>query len=305
MPTRSKNSRVLLFAAAIMSLMPALGPLRPDAQVTSNVLERVLTVRVNAGTPNEATATAFTIDVDGREYLVTAKHVVKGLRSRDKIDIFMNNQWSSLEVSILRCDDPVDIAVLIPPHQLTVNFELPSENNNVYLGQEAYFLGFPYGIQIPATGINGPYPLPIVKHGNISGILPISQESRSGLMLLDGYNNPGFSGGPIVYRDSNQGSFVFRLAGVVSGFRPEVAPVMKEHDISSPDEAGQKAKAEPWRIVKRANGTYFEYVDNGTYVALNTGIVIGYGIQPAVDLIHQHPIGPEAKDLPGNNPSPQ
>jgi len=57
------------------------------AQVTSNVFQRVLKLRVNAGTNREMTATAFTVDVDGREYLITAKHVVKGLEKEDKIDV--------------------------------------------------------------------------------------------------------------------------------------------------------------------------------------------------------------------------
>jgi hypothetical protein len=55
-------------------------------------------------------------------------------------------------------------------------------------------------------------------------------------------------------------------------------------------------------IQKRANGTYFEYVVSDTSVSLNTGIVQGYEIAPAIDLIRQHPIGPEAKVLPGNQP---
>jgi hypothetical protein len=63
------------------------------------------------------------------------------------------------------------------------------------------------------------------------------------------------------------------------------------------------AKSEPWRIRQRKNRTYFEYVDNGSFVALNTGIVRGYMIAPVIDLIREHPIGPEVKDLPGNNPA--
>jgi hypothetical protein len=81
------------------------------SQVTANVFERVLNVRVNAGTDHEGTATAFTIDVDGREYLITAKNVVQGLRDCDKIDVFMNDPWAPLDVKIFRCADPIDIAV--------------------------------------------------------------------------------------------------------------------------------------------------------------------------------------------------
>ena len=273
------------------------------AQVTSNVFERVLDIRVNAGTPHEETATAFTVDVDGREYLMTAKHVVQGLKDEDTIDIFMNEAWIPLAVKIFRCDDPTDIAVLIPPHQLTVNFGLPFDKMNVEFGQDVYFLGFPYGIQSTAQGVNGPYPLAIIKRGIFSGSVVLDKTKKSTLMLLDGYNNPGFSGAPIVYRDLNQGGVVMKLAGVVSGFVPEVVPVMKQNDIKSPLDASDAAKQQPWKIQRRTNGTYFEYVENGTYVSLNTGIVRGFFIGPAIDLIRLHAVGPEVKDLPGNQPN--
>jgi hypothetical protein len=286
--------------AVVLSLSSVLAPPRVRAQVTSNVFRRVLNVRVNGGSNHAETATAFTVDVDGREYLITAKHVVKGLKNEDKIDVYMNDDWSSLNVKIFRCEDPIDIAVLIPPHQLTVNFDLPFDKASFSFGQDAYFLGFPYGIQTSAHGANGPYPLAIIKRGTISGTVDVDRSKKAKLMLLDGYNNPGFSGSPIVFRDLNQGSVVMNLVGVVSGFIPEVVPVMKKHDIRSPADAEDAAKGQPWKIAKRDNGTYFEYIETGSYVALNTGIVQGYLIEPAIDLIRQHPIGPQAKDLPDN-----
>ena len=296
----SKVPALKYFVAAVLSLSSILAPPRVRAQVTANVFRRVLNVRVNAGTIHAATATAFTVDVDGREYLITAKHVVKGLKNEDKIDVFMNDDWSSLNVKIFRCEDPIDIAVLIPPHQLTVNFDLPFDKASFFFGQDAYFLGFPFGIQTSARGLNGPYPLAIIKRGTISGTVDVDRTKKAKLILLDGYNNPGFSGSPIVFRDLNQGSVVMNLVGVVSGFIPEVVPVMKKHDIRSPADSEDAAKAQPWRIVKREDGTYFEYIETGSYVALNTGIVQGYELAPAIDLIRQHPIGPEAKDLAGN-----
>lgn len=274
-----------------------------DAQITSNVFERVLNVRVNAGTDHEETATAFTIDVDGREYLITAKHVVLGLKDHNNIEIFAHDHWSPLKVTIFRCEDPIDIAVLIPPYQLTVNFALPFDNEDIQFGQEAYFLGFPYGIQSPVHGTNGPYPLALVKRGTFSGDISLDPIKKAVLIYLDGLNNPGFSGGPIVYRDFSQSGYTMKLLGVVSGFRPEVVPTMKEHNIKSPADAGPAAKAQPWKIQKRSNGTYFEYVDSGTFVALNTGIVTGFLLEPAIDLIHQLPIGPKVNNLPKNNPA--
>lgn len=270
------------------------------AQVTSNVFERVLEVRVNAGTLEDTTATAFTLDVDGREYLITAGHVVGGLGEENTINIRMNNGWAPINVRIFRCASPIDIAVLVPPHQLTVNSDLPFAST-FFGGQVMYFLGFPFGIETP-MGLNGPYPLAIVKRGIFSGFRSQDENPKDNQMLLDGYSNPGFSGGPIVYWDRNQVGTKMILAAVVSGFIPEVVPAMTKRDIKSPADADPIAKAQPWRIGRRPNGTYFEYLDNGTYVPLNTGIVVGYYIQSAVDLIHQHPIGPVAKDLPNNQP---
>jgi hypothetical protein len=291
-------------AFALAVVLPALIPADTKAQVTSNAIQRVLKIRVNAGTEREATATAFTLDVDGREYVVTAKHVVAGLKDKDRIDIFMDSGWKRFDVQIYRCDDPIDIAVFIPPYQLTVNFSLPFETRNFMFGQVAYFLGFPYdyGSQGTLKG-NGPYPFPLIKAGTVSGFVNPGGLIKPYELLLDGYNNPGFSGGPIVYRDLNQSGVVIRLAGVVSGFVPEVVPVVKTHIIDSPADAGPVAKEQPWRIRRGKNGKFIELVDSDTYVALNTGIVQGFLIEPAIELIRSHPIGPEVKALPNNTPT--
>ncbi len=280
---------------------------RAEAQVTTNVFQRVLEVRVNGGTEHEATATAFTVDVDGREYLITAKHVVSGLKEDSTVDILTADKWISVPVKILRCDDPTDIAVLVPPRLLTGSFELPFEKQDFLLGQEVYFLGFPYGVQTPGQGANGLYPLALMKRGTLSAYIPQDQaktpaSKRPVLILLDGYNNPGFSGGPIVYRDLYEPQVMFRLLGVVSGFIPEVVPVMKKHEIKSPAEAGEAAKEQPWKIQQNPDKTYFEYVESGTYVPLNTGLLRGFTVDPAIDLIRRNPIGPEIKPSPGATP---
>lgn len=66
------------------------------------------------------TGTAFTIDVDNRQYLVTAKHVVKGLSFPGIIQIFHDKQWKNMEVKPIWCTNPsVDIVVLAPPERLS------------------------------------------------------------------------------------------------------------------------------------------------------------------------------------------
>lgn len=177
-----KFTRRCLFAVFV--LLPVVWL---KAQVTSNVFERVLNVRVNLDADHNETATAFTVDVDGKEYLITAKHVVKHLKDDGTIYVYMNHGWSAIHVKIFRCEDPIDIAVLVPPRQLTVNFELPFEKTNFFYGQDAYFLGFPYGIRTDATGANGPYPLAVIKRGTISGTVVLDKTKKATVVLLDGY----------------------------------------------------------------------------------------------------------------------
>jgi S1-C subfamily serine protease len=127
-----------------------------SAQVTSNVLRRTRLIRIS-----EEEGTAFTIEVDRRQYLVTAKHVVKALPDGQygKIEVLTTSGWSALSVEVFKCDDPVDIAVLVPPAQLTVNYALEPSLTGVELGQDVYFVGFPYGITKTYASLPGVFGL--------------------------------------------------------------------------------------------------------------------------------------------------
>lgn len=279
-----------------LSFLPLLlllaGSLSIHGQITSNVWERLLFVRVGAGTSHVETATAFTLEVDNRQYLITAKHVVASLLADDSIEYAKAGKWVRLPVHVFRCDDPTDIAVLVAPHQLTTAFPFEADLSQISYGQDVHFLGFPYGISLNGTNVNGDFPLPFVKRATYSGTVTLDAGKHSVLALLDGYNNPGFSGGPIVYRDPFGHSWDYKLMGVVSGFQPDLTPTMARHPIKSRDEASENSKEQPWRIQTDADGKMFEYVETGTYVALNTGIIRGFVIFPALDVIKKHPIGP-------------
>jgi hypothetical protein len=212
------------------------------------------------------------------------------------IGIEQNQKWVDVPFKIYLCDDPVDIAVLIPPYQLTLNLPLPDENFNIQYGQDAYFLGFPYNIGSPMVP-NGGYPLAFVKHALISVIQPLNLEKKESLYQMDGYNNPGFSGGPVVVKDFSKPEFTYAVIAVISGFQPEVVPEVSRNPIESPDKASQKSKEQPWRIGRKPDGSYFEYVDTENYAVLNTGILSAFNLAPAIDLIRKHPDGPEEKTL--------
>jgi hypothetical protein len=282
-------SSALVVLAILVSFAP---PIR--AQVSSNVLRRTLEIRV--GGPTGIIGTAFTLDVDGHEYLVTAKHMIEKLKHKDAIEISVRtDQWERIGVTVYPCEGDVDIAVLIPPRQLTVNYTLepPSGSVNAYTGQDMYFVGFPFGASsfaesAYANHLNGDYPMPIIKKGAYSGTL--ERTGSTPVILLDGYNNHGFSGGPIVFHEVNRpidGTTQFYIFGVISGFVPELEPVVKSDAIKPGEDV---SKVESWRLIEP--GKILR--DTGRFVPLNTGIVRGYPIRYALDMIHLHPDGPAA-----------
>lgn len=259
------------------------------SQITANVYERLLYIRIPGGT-----ASAFTIEVDGRQYIITAKHAVASLPEEASIEYERANKWVRLPVHIYKCEDPTDIAVLVPPYQVTTAFNFPFESGKISYGQDTFFLGFPYGITLNGTNVNGTLPMPFVKKAIYSGTVPLAADKHSILLLLDGFNNPGFSGGPVVYKDPFSSSLDYNVIGVISGFQPDISTVVEKHPIKSRDEASPEAKEQPWRIKSNSDGTLFEYKDTDKAVPLNTGIVRAFALFPAIELIRKHPTGPIA-----------
>jgi S1-C subfamily serine protease len=207
------------------------------AQVTSNVLLRILLIKTDAGT-----GTAFTLDIDGRQYVVTAKHMVKGLTGQQTIFLREKGEWSPLPVTIFPCAGAADIAVLIPPGVLTKSDPLePAAARNVFVTQEVFFIGFPYG---QSAQDNSPLfmsrPVPFAKHGILSTTL-------TDVILVDALNNPGFSGSPIVFRDLNASgpTPVFYVLGVVSSFFPDLVHVVQPEPVKANEDL---SKVEGWRI---------------------------------------------------------
>jgi hypothetical protein len=275
------NKLMLLFAILMFMFQANTS----EAQITSNVYTRVLKVQVG-----DYTGSAFTMDVDGRQYILTAKHLVASLKDNDSVNVFKGDQWLSIPVKVLKCDDPIDIAVLVPDKPLTLNFELSASpaDHQVTYGQEVYFVGFPFGLHMDSADLNQGYPLAFVKKGVLSAI---AKENGALVILLDGFNNHGFSGGPMVYRDVKNPNGNFYVLGVISGFRPELSSVMRPEKLKPGEDT---SKLEQWRLIKKDGQTAI-LKDTEQMVALNTGIVIGYGIKHAIDLIQSHPIGPKVQ----------
>ena len=75
------------------------------------------------------------------------------------------------------------------------------------------------------------------------------------VLYIDGFNNPGFSGGPIVFWSFSE--HAYRIWGVVQGYKEDTAKAL-------------------------VNG---QHVD--TQLLVNSGILIGYSIEHAIQAIDQ------------------
>jgi len=131
-------------------------------------------------------------------------------------------------------------------------------NKSLFLSMDVYFLGFPYGLQTDlTTSMSAGYPIPLVKKAIISGF--DFGDQRYTHCLLDGHNNPGFSGGPVVAKPP--GEEVIRVIGVISGYKSAAEPVLHQ------------GQATPMAVM------------------YNTGIIDTYSIEVALQIISSNPIG--------------
>ena len=234
-------------------------------EITSDILSRVFLIKYQ-----NTFGSSFTIEVDGRQYLLTARHIVNGIKDGDKIEILQNDGWKEITVKPLYIDlAEIDIVVLIPPSQLSPAWPLEPSVERLILGQKVYFLGFPFGLRMEGRPLNYPSPIPFVKSGICSAII-------SPRVFLDAFNNPGFSGGPIVFVD--QYTRKLKVCGVVEGFRFQEDKVFRKVP---------KKNKKP--------GEEDDLVETDMVTQSNTGIVIGFNIKSAIDVILKNPIGPQIK----------
>ena len=220
--------------------------------VTANILQRTFHVRCGS-----SHGTCFTVDVDNKRYLVTAKHIVHSISGRGEVAIFHDARWKSVAVYLVgHGNGKVDVSVLAPQVLFGATHQLLTTTRGLQLAEDVYFLGYPFGMGFDMGGQNARFPLPLVKKGVVSAL-----DMGNGLILLDGHNNPGFSGGPVVRSSIRQGNKQV-VIGVVTGYRSSRQSVL--------DNVGKK-------------GPY-------TY-NMNTGIVTVCDIRHVNSLIVGNPIG--------------
>ena len=127
--------------------------------ITSTVIHRTFHIRYRNGT-----GTAFAIDRDGRQYLITARHLVEGVAAGDSVELFHEKQWKKLAVDVvgIGCNG-IDVTVLACPIQLAPPLPLEASNAGLFFGQPVYFLGFPFAWDSGLENMNRGLPVPFVK----------------------------------------------------------------------------------------------------------------------------------------------
>lgn len=281
--------RVVIVLVCLSSLIS-----RPSfaqsAQVTTAALYRTFMIHTVFGL-----GTAFSIDVDKREYWITAKHMLTGIKSgpagaytaksatvsllsqKGESIQGRDQQWVTETFAVMDPGKDIDILVLVPTHAL-----LPAEGSlnvdpgGIGFGADCEFVGFPYGGGWKAhTDTDTLLWLPYVKHCTVSG--EISEPVR--LWVLDGINNEGFSGGPVLFNTgTNQ-----KVFAVISGFHTEAVDV-----LPAPTTADRTTSAVPPPPELPGQTA----TSNKQIVNVNSGFILAFDIQPAIEAIRSNPIGP-------------
>lgn len=254
-----------------------------SATVTNNVWFRTFMVK-----SDKETGTIFSIDVDDREYWITAKHIITGAKhppfgtvaaKTATLSILpqseSNKDWNPISFKVIDPGKDVDIIVLAPETSLLGKNTIQSakvSSAGTMLGGECEFAGFPFGSGWTAKFEKGEMVrMPFVKHCTVSGQITLPQV----VWILDGINNEGFSGGPVVVQTGPQQHII----GVISGFRREPIEVVPLSEITSP-QSGSTNDSSAQSHPKEA-------------ALANTGFFFAYDIECAIEAIKKNPVGPK------------
>jgi hypothetical protein len=268
----------------ILSVVLLLSPIRAlsqSATVTNGVLFRTFMVKTD-----KDAGTIFSVDIDNREYWITAKHILTGKKTPPHGEYTQKTATVSILSQVVQSQtdesknwvthtfmviDPgkdIDIVVLVSERPFMDNPPATAAigATGATFGGDCEFVGFPYGTRWSAKFQNAEMlNYPFVKRCTISGRIA---SPETAVWVLDGINNDGFSGGPVVFRSGTDQ----RIFAVVSGYRLDAADVKQ---VDNPNGAAAHPKE---------------------FVFVNSGFIVAYDLQCVLDAIKKNPIGPLRPD---------
>lgn len=169
--------------------------------VTANIIGRTFFIRYK-----ENTGTAFTYTHNNYDFLISAKHIFKNIKANDTVQIFHDGKWKKIDINPQYFDDEFNDIIVFPLMNgiLHSDLQIYSENQ-IILGDDVYFLGFPYGLKgDSAASINNNFPVAFIKKGIISSISVKQEKKYNDYIWVDGHGNHGFSGGPVLKMKNNK-----------------------------------------------------------------------------------------------------
>jgi S1-C subfamily serine protease len=247
---------VTVFVAAIILFCVRAEAYAQDA-VPGEILSRTVFIRQKGRNDG---GSAFILDYKGKLYLVTARHVIEGVSTSGAIiEVQRSDKWEDYYTvkTLYPSSADADIAVFETNETAAQPFGIAptgtSTTAGVTFGQQVWFIGYPFGMSsVPATG-STIGALPFMKRGSMSAVDASNPDAV--VYYIDGFNNPGFSGGPVVYWEF--ATHAYKIMAVVKGYRTDTAKV----------------------LINR------QQVD--TNILVNSGILVSYSIQHAIDAIEK------------------
>lgn len=90
--------------------------------------------------------TAFTLEVGGSQYLITASHLLGDCGDACDLQILHNKTWLRGTATVIgRGRGEVDVAVLQVQSPLTPpGFDVTPSMGELFVGQDVYFVGYPF-----------------------------------------------------------------------------------------------------------------------------------------------------------------
>ena len=241
--------------------------LQAQAPNNAELMGRVFLLKYGA-----TSGTAFVVTVDDRQYLITAQHVVSGLPDTGGVVGFHRSDGTLHAVSVVKrihCENPdVDIAILVLGMEIqhnknSVKVELSTAGR---IGQEVYFFGFPQTPtgQLLFTKVKGAdFPAPFVKKAMLSAADNDVPNRR--VFYFDGFNNRGFSGGPVAWFDDQKQTW--HVIAVVSAYVPSIEQLVGVPSLS------------------------LNNVTLSPAVLVNSGILVGHSSDSALAAIRKYAAG--------------
>jgi len=198
--------------------------------LTPSIIRNVFPVK-----NGKRTGTCFTIDYDTNQYFVTAKHIIKNLQNGNCVEFLISGNLIKTNVKTIGHHHTADVSVFTindHPELQGLKFHIKETEP----GQDVHLIGFPTGTGARKSDQSKKkYPQQLIKKATVSRII---NNNTDKYLLLNGINNPGFSGGPVILKDPTDRTF--KVAAVISGHKPDetIYPDKKVSPVSIRNRTG-------------------------------------------------------------------